>query len=102
MTEYELATLASRELGHLIALAQVLAAVAIGCGQIAVVWFGIRVMRIAGDRRAAEQDQRHAEAIQRQDQHHAENIRALDAQSRALDTQSRALETLIARTAPPE
>ena len=31
--------------------------------QIAVVWFGIRVVRQAGERRAKEQDQRHDETM---------------------------------------
>ena len=108
MNEYEVATLASREISHWIALAQVVATVVIGCAQIVVVWFGIRAMQTAGDRRAREQDERHAEAMRRQDQHHAETMRALDAliadgdsQRRALETQTRALETLIERTAPP-
>ena len=80
MTEYEIATLASRTLGHWIAAGQVGAAIAIGIGQIAIVWYGIRAMQRAGDRRAREQDQRHAEAMQ------------------ALALQARALDTLIERT----
>lgn len=52
MTEYEAATLLTRY-----------ATIAIGVGQIAVVWYGIRAMQRAGDRRAREQDQRHAEAM---------------------------------------
>ena len=63
MNEYEAATLASRALGHWIASGQLLIALLIGLGQIAVVWFGIRVMRQAGERRAKEQDQRHDEAM---------------------------------------
>ena len=83
MTEYEAATLAFRtaalavqETGLEVTIAQVAAALAIGIGQIAVVWYGIRAMQRAGAPRAAEQDQRHAEAMQ-------------------------ALETLIARTGRP-
>ena len=112
MNEYEAATLALRESALWVAVAQVVATVVIGCGQIAVVWFGIRAMQTAGDRRARGQDQRHAEAMRRQDQHHAEAMRrqdqhhaeamvALAAQGRALEAQTRALETLIERTAPP-
>ena len=82
MTEYELATLAIREAALRATWAQVAAALAIGLGQIAIVAIGIRAMQRAGERRAKEQDQRHAEAMQR------------------LDIQARALETLIARTAP--
>ena len=59
MNEYELATLSIREWGLWAAFGQL----AIGLGQIAVVWFGIRVMRQAGDRRAKEQDQRHDETM---------------------------------------
>ena len=82
MTEYELATLASRSLGHWIAAGEVAATIAIGLGQIAIVWYGIRAMQRAGDRGAREQDQRHDETMT------------------ALRIQTRALEALIARTAP--
>ena len=63
MNEYELATLSIREWGLWAAFGQIAATVAIGLGQIAVVWFGIRVMRQAGERRAKEQDQRHDETM---------------------------------------
>ena len=63
MNEYEVATLASRTLGHWIVGGQLLVALVIGLGQIAVVWFGIQVMRQAGERRAKEQDQHHDEAM---------------------------------------
>ena len=63
MSEYELATLSIREWGLWAAFGQIVATVAIGLSQIAVVWFGIRVMRQAGDRRAKEQDQRHDETM---------------------------------------
>ena len=82
MTEYEIATLASRTLGHWIAAGQVAATIAIGIAQVAVVWFGIRAVQRAGDQRARDQDQRHAETMD------------------ALAMQRRALETLIVRTAP--
>ena len=59
MNEYELATLSIREWGLWAAFGQL----AIGLGQIAVVWFGIRVMRQAGERRSKEQDQRHDETM---------------------------------------
>ena len=82
MSEFEIATLALRESALAlresalwVAVAQVAAALMIGIGQIAVVWYGIRVMQRAGAQRAREQDQRHAESM-------------------------RALETLIERTAP--
>ena len=84
MTEYESATLAIRTAGLWAACGQIAAALAIGIGigQIAIVAFGIRAMNRASaeqarDRsvRAAEQDQRHTEAM-------------------------RALEALIVRTGP--
>ena len=75
MNEYEAATLAFRtatlaaqETGLKVAMAQVAATLAIGAGQIAIVWYGIRAMRQAGEARATEQDQRHTEAMQRLDQ----------------------------------
>ena len=84
LTEYEAATLAFREAslaaqhaGLWIAAAHV----AVGLIQAGIVWYGIRAMQRAGERRATEQDQRHAEAMQ------------------ALDVQRQALETLIARSA---
>lgn len=115
MTEYEFATLTIREHTLWVAMAQVAATLAIGLGQIAVVWFGIRTMRIAGDRRAFELDQRHAESMRSLDNIAADAAaqrRALDnlladaaTQRRAFDnlladsaTQRRALETLITRT----
>ena len=85
MSEYEAATLAfqsaalaAQHAGIWIAAAHV----AVGVGQIAIVWFGIRAMQRAGEHRAAEQDQRHTESMQ------------------AFDLQRQALETLIARTGP--
>ena len=64
MTEYETAAL-------LIAAAHVV----VGLMQVAIVAYGIRVMRTMGERRTREQDQRHTEA----DQRHAEAMRALEA-----------------------
>ena len=82
MNEYEAATLAFRTASLWAAYGQIGATLVIGLGQIAVVWYGIRAMQRTGERRAVEQDQRHAEAMQ------------------ALDVQRQALETLITRTAP--
>ena len=100
MTEYEAATLAFRtaslaaqQAGLWIAGAHVAVGLAVGIAQVAVVAWGIRAMQRAGERRAVEQDQRHASTMQALDQHHAEAMQALDVQRRAL-------ETLIARTAP--
>lgn len=59
MDEYELATLALRGTGNWIAAAHV----AVGLIQAGIVWIGIRAMQRVGDRRAVEQDQRHAEAM---------------------------------------
>ena len=78
MTEYEIATLAIRTLGHWIAAGQLL----IGIGQIAVVWFGIRVMCRTADQRAQAMD----DDRRRADQRHEEAMLAL--------------RTLIERTAP--
>lgn len=76
MSEFEIATLAARDAALWVAIAQIAAAIAIGLGQIAVVWYGIRTMQRAGEQRARDQDQRHDEAMT-------------------------ALRALIARTAPP-
>ncbi len=110
MTEYEIATiafqeatiafqdatLASRAIGHWIAIGQIAATLAIGLGQIGIVWYGIRAMNRASaerarDRKQAELDRRQAARIA--DQRHTETMSALDLQRQAL-------ETLIARTAP--
>ena len=88
MTEYEAATLASRELGLWIAGGQLAVTFLIGLAQIAVVWFGIRIMQRSGTQRAREHDQRHEEAMKRQEAQHAEAMVALRA--------------LIERTAPPD
>ena len=74
MTEYEAATLAARHTGLWIAAAQV----GVGLLQAAIVWYGIRAMQRAGDRRAREQDQRYTEAIHHQDQRHDETMRKQD------------------------
>ena len=71
MTEFEIATLASREAALWVAVAEVGAALAIGLGQIAIVWYGIRAMNRASAERARDRrqaakaaDQRHDEAMQ--------------------------------------
>lgn len=54
---YQAATLAARHAGLWISGAHVF----VGALQLAAVIYGIRAMRFAGDKRAREQDQRHAE-----------------------------------------
>ena len=80
MSEFEIVSLALRESALWVAVAQGMAAVAIGVGQIAVVWYGIRAMQQAGDRRERGHERRHAETM------------------RQLDIQARGLEALIERT----
>ena len=87
MGEYELASLALRGVGNWIAAAHV----AVGLIQAAIVWIGIRAMQRAGDRRAAEQDQRHAEAM-------AVHFGAMAAQRESHAEAMAALRALIART----
>jgi len=88
MTEFEIASIALQKASLWASYGQIAATVTIGLGQIAIVWHGIRAMQRAGDRRAREQDQRHAETMRRQDRQHAETMPAL--------------ETLIRRTGRPE
>ena len=52
MTPFEMSTV-------VLAAAQV----AVGIGQIAVIWYGIRAMVATGVERAREHDQRHAESM---------------------------------------
>ena len=89
MTEYEAATLAIREAGLWATYGQIAATLAIGAGQIAIVWYGIRAMTRASAARAADR---------------ASAERAADSRERAADQRHteamRALEALIARTAP--
>ncbi len=85
MTEFETATLAARDAALWVAIAQVAAALAIGAGQIAVVWYGIRAMRRMGRTRAREQDQRHEEAMAASRERHEEAMAALAGQRRALE-----------------
>ena len=89
MNEYEIASLAAREASLWVVVAQVAATLAIGIGQIVVVWYGIRAMQRMGATRAREQDQRHEEAMT-----------ALNELIRSGQTQTAALETVIERTAP--
>ena len=100
MNEYEIASLAAREAALWVAVAQVAATLAIGIGQIAIVWYGIRAMQRMGATRAREQDQRHEEAMTRADQRHEEAMTALNELIRAGQAQTAALETVIERTAP--
>ena len=118
MNEYEIASLAAREAALSVAVAQVVATLAIGIGQIAVVWYGIRAMVRANDERALQQrealkqqrdadDKRHAEAMQRldaardaDDKRHTEAMQRLDNQHRALEALIAGMETMIERTAP--
>ena len=111
MNEYEIASLAAREAALWVAVAQVAATLAIGIGQIAVVWYGIRAMQRMGATRAREQDQRHEEAMTKADQRHEETMikadqrheetmTALNELIRAGQAQTAALETVIERTAP--
>ena len=102
MTEFEIASLAHQEASLalrdsalMVAIAQVAATLVIGLGQIAVVWYGIRAMQRAGTTRAKEQDQRHAEAMQRLDQQQTALEALIDGQRK----QGAALEALIERTA---
>ena len=92
-----------------------LSSVAIGAGQIGIVWYGIRAMNRSSEERAKDRAQREAGEQQRltgerqraarEDQRHAEAMRALDKRHeeamQALAMQRLALETLIERTAPP-
>ena len=103
-----------------------LSSVAIGAGQIGIVWYGIRAMnrsseerakdraqREAGEQqrltwerqRATQEDQRHAVAMRALDKRHEEAMQAQDKRHeeamQALAMQRLALETLIERTAPP-
>ena len=85
-----------------------LSSVAIGAGQIGIVWYGIRAMNRSSEERAKDRAQREAGEQQRaarEDQRHAEAMQVLDKRHeeamQALAMQRLALETLIERTAPP-
>ena len=64
MTAYEIATLSTN--------------VAIGLGQIAIIWYGIRAMTRSTRDRADEHDKRHTVAMTAQDKHHAEAMTTQD------------------------
>ena len=89
-----MATLAARDAALYVAMARVAATVAIGSGQIAIVWYGIRAMQRTGDRRAAEQDQRHNETMTALDT----LIRQSNAQTATLQEHTAALRELTIRT----
>lgn len=90
MSEYELATLSVHHAALWVATGQL----AIGVGQILIVWYGIGTMRRAGDQRDRHHNQRHTEAMDLQRGQHTEAMATLDLHRTAL-------ETLIARTAHP-
>ena len=77
MTEFEIATLTAN--------------VAIGLGQIGIVWYGIRAMTSATERRAAEARDEARRASRAADQRHAEAMQALREQGKALREQGEAL-----------
>ena len=88
MTLFEVATLATN--------------VAIGLGQIGIIWYGIRAMTRSTKDRSDEHDKRHAEAMTAQDKHHTEAMVALNALIDGQRDDRRALHELIARTAPAQ
>ena len=101
--DYEAATLAIREWMLWVAIAQV----AISAIQTGIVYYGIRAMIRATDRRShdaaeataaarREADQRHAEAMKAGAERHAENMAALKA---LIDGQAQTNATLAANTA---
>ena len=49
----------------------------IALGQLAIVWYGIHAMQAAGDRRAREHDQKHAQTMDDQRTRHEETMTAL-------------------------
>ena len=53
-------------------------AAAIGLGQIAIVWYGIRAMQQMGAQRAREQDSRHEEVLRESDRRQEEALRESD------------------------
>ena len=96
MTEYEAATLAFRTASLWATYGQIAATLAIGIGQIGIVWYGIRAMNRASAVRTADRASAERAAERREraaDQRHDEAMQVLDMQRQAL-------ETLIARTAP--
>ena len=87
MAEYEAATLAVRTASLWAVYGQIGATLAIGAGQIAVVWFGIRAMQRASDQRSRDARD--------------EARRLAEADERRHDESMIALRELIARTAAP-
>ena len=63
MTPFETESLAISAAALWVAAASLVAQVAIGAGQIAAVWHGIRSMIASGQARTREHDQRHEESI---------------------------------------
>ena len=111
MTPFETESLAISAAALWVAAASLVAQVAIGAGQIAVVWHGIRSMIASGQDRAREHDQRHEEAMRKSDQHHEEAMRMNDQRHeetmrnheeamRKHEESMTALRALIARTEP--
>ena len=116
--DYEAATLAIREWTLWVAIAQV----TISAIQTGLVYYGIRAMIRATDRRSheaaeaaeraetarreaadaarREADQRHAEAMQAGAERHAENMAAINAMAATLAQATAALKLVVERTAP--
>ena len=114
--DYEAATLAIREWTLWVAIAQV----AISAIQTGIVYYGIRAMIRATDRRSREAaeaaeraetarreaadaarreaDQRHAEAMQAGAERHAENMAAINAMAATLAQATAALKLVVERT----
>ena len=85
MTEFQLASLGLRE-------AAIWVSIAVGAGQVGIVWYGIRTMNRSSDERAKGRE-KHAEAL-------SALIRQADALIRQSDASAAALRELVARTAP--
>ena len=87
MTLFEIATLASN--------------IAIGLGQIGIVWYAIRAMTRSAKDRGDDHDKRHTDAMTTQDKRHAESMTAQDKRHAetmaALEIQRQGIETLIIR-----
>ena len=87
--EIQKSTLGIRRTGLWIAAAHV----AVGLLQAAIVWYGIRAMQRATERRADDARDEARRLAQADERRHTEVMQAFDLQRQAL-------ETLIARTAP--
>ena len=97
MSEYEAATLAFRTASLAAQHAGLWIAathVAVGGGQLVVVWYGIRVLTRATEQRANDTRAESRRLATADERRHTETMQAFDLQRQAL-------ETLIARTAPP-